>query len=214
MRKWNAIAGTVLVCALGTLTCELACGQDQPPPPDQNQNQASGRRGGANFNPQRMQQMFMNRIKETLGVSEEGWKTLQPKLEKVMTLSRETGSQGGRMGFGPGGMNRRGGPGGQGGNAPAGAPAADAKGQPQGGQTTAAAGQAQPPASETVKATQALQTALEDELTADDEIKTDLGALRDARKKAKEQLAEAQADLLKGLTPRQEAQLVLMGILE
>lgn len=72
-------------------------------------NQRQGQRQGpGNFDPQKMQQQFMDSIKETLSVTDEDWNTMKPLIEKVMTLSRELRSQG-RMGFTGG---RRGGPGG------------------------------------------------------------------------------------------------------
>ena len=51
-----------------------------------------GRRGGGggNFDPAAMRQQMMDRMKETLGASDDEWKALQPKLEKVMTAQRDS----------------------------------------------------------------------------------------------------------------------------
>ena len=47
-----------------------------------------------------------------------------------------------------------------------------------------------------------------------DEVKGKLAALRDARAKAREQLAQAQAELKEIVTSKQEATLMVMGLLE
>ena len=64
------------------------------------------------------------------------------------------------------------------------------------------------------KATQELQTALADEAVKPDKIKELLTALRTAREKSKEELAKEQDALRKTVNVRQEAQLVLMGLLD
>ncbi len=63
------------------------------------------------------------------------------------------------------------------------------------------------------KSTEELRTVLENKDAKPDEIKAKLTALREAREKAKEELAKAQQGLRQGLNLRQEAQLVLMGLL-
>jgi len=131
--------------------------------------------------PAQMHQQYMQRIKEALQMGDDAWKALQPKLEKVMTLSRDAGAPGG------GGMF----PGGRGATAD--------KGQPQ---------------SDVAKATQELRAVLDNKAATADEIKAKLTALREAREKAKQELAKAKDDLRAALTQRQEAQLVLMGILD
>lgn len=59
-----------------------------------------------------------------------------------------------------------------------------------------------------------LRTTLENSSASPEEIKTQLTAVRQAREKAKQDLAAAQADLKKILTVRQEAVLVEMGQLD
>jgi hypothetical protein len=121
-----------------------------------------------------------DRIKESLQATDEDWKAIQPRLEKVITLSRQAGPM--RMG-----------------------------GRPGGGAPGAAAGAE-------VSAVESKSTDLEATLANKDakpaEIKAKLAALREARAKARKELAAAQASLKEILTPRQEAQLVLMGQLE
>lgn len=64
------------------------------------------------------------------------------------------------------------------------------------------------------KASQALRTTLRNQSASPDEIKKQLAALRTAREATKKELATAQADLRKSVNVRQEAQLVLMGLLD
>jgi len=62
--------------------------------------------------------------------------------------------------------------------------------------------------------TDALKAALESDGTAPADIKAKLEAVRAARKKAVAELDQAREDLRKVLTQRQEASLVMLGILE
>ncbi|HUW35597.1 MAG TPA: hypothetical protein VM223_28635 [Planctomycetota bacterium] len=142
-----------------------------------------GRGGRGGFDPARMREMLNTRMKEALKVNDEEWKALQPKVEKVMTMSRELTGGGMRMAGGRRGGNQ---------------PAAD-NAEPQ---------------SLLVKAQADLQATLDKEDASADEIKTKLTAYREARELAKQELAKAQAELRELVTPRQEAQLVLMGYLD
>ena len=63
------------------------------------------------------------------------------------------------------------------------------------------------------KIQQKLQTTLEDTSASPDKIKQQITQLRAARETAKQELAKAQQDLRQVLTLRQEATLVLMGML-
>lgn len=152
------------------------------------QDAQPGNRGGGNRgNFEEFRQRMNERLKTSLKVNDEEWSVIQPLIEKVQTKQRE--SMGSR--FGGFGGGRRGGPGGQGGAQPV-------------------SDQNRPGASES----QALRTALENENTSADEIKSKLAAVRDQRKKSEAELAQAREDLRKVLTVRQEAALVSMGILE
>jgi hypothetical protein len=141
------------------------------------------------------------RMKEQLGVDDQAWKVMEPRLMKVMDLSRQANAGGGRgMMFGFGGRGGRG-PGGPGGDQ--GGPQADRRGRGPQGEPTAVE-----------KAMTQLRTTLENQSATPEEIKTQLTAVRSAREKARQELAVAQQDLKKILTLRQEAMLVEMGMLE
>ena len=70
------------------------------------------------------------------------------------------------------------------------------------------------PQSAVAKASADLRTALENKDTAADEIAKKLASLREARDKARADLAATQKELKEVLTQRQEAVLVTMGMLE
>jgi hypothetical protein len=161
-------------------------------------NQGGGGGGGRNFDPAAMRQRMMDRIKTELGATDEEFAALQPKIEKVMTLSRDANAGMGGMyrrgggGGGPGGRN--GGGGGFGGGGPGG---------PGGDQT-----------SDVQTKLRDLQTALQNKDDSADDIKAKLQAFRDAKTAAKASLVTAQEDLKSVLTQRQEAVLVTMGMLD
>ncbi len=170
--------------------------------------QGGGRRGGqgggpgggpGGFDPAQMRQRMAERMKEQLGADDQAWKVMEPRLMKVMELNRQA-SAGMRGGFA---MFGRGGPGGRGPGGDQGGPQADRRGRgPQGEQTALEKAMAQ------------LRTTLEKESATPEEIKTQLTAVRQAREKARQELAVAQQDLKKILTVRQEAMLVEMGQLD
>jgi len=148
--------------------------------------------GRGNFDPAQARAQMEARMKEQLGVSDDEWKVLQPKVEKVMTAQRD--AQAGGFGGRGGGGGRRGGGAGGGGGAAGGADA-----QPQ---------------SAVAKARADLATVLQDQNASAQEINAKLTALRDARAKAKATLEAAQKELKEVLTARQEAVFVSMGQLE
>lgn len=177
-----------LVLALCGLLAAPGFGQETPPAGG-GQGGASGRGGpGGRGN---FMQMMADRVKTALGATDDEWKAIQPKLEKVTTAQMEA-RLGGRGGmFGSRGSRR----GGQGGAQTA--PAADA-----------------PPLSPLAQASKDLQTALDNKDSTPEQIKAKLEALRAARAKAQEALKAAQKDLTEILTQRQEAVLVGMGLLD
>jgi hypothetical protein len=178
---FNRKALLILMClvAVGVIYVGQAiCQQGEP-----NQGPQGRRARGAGFDPAQMRQRMTDRMREALGASDEEWKALEPKVEKVMTLSMET-----RGGMGMMGRGRTG-------RGPTSQPSPEAQ-------------------TEAAKAAQALSTVLENKEAKPDEIKTSLQNLRDARAKAKTELEQAQKDLREVLTVRQEAQLVLMGMLD
>ncbi len=148
-----------------------------------------------------MRQRMLDRMKEFVGASDEEWKTLRPKIEKVQQLQRDAYPRGGgfMMFGGPGGPG--GGPGGGGfGGGPGGPP--PGFGGPGG----------QP--SEVQQKVQELREALDNKDTPAEELKAKAQAVRDARVKAKADLSTAQDDLKQSANPRQQAALLAMGVLE
>jgi hypothetical protein len=146
-----------------------------PQPPDQAQ----------------MRQMMMDRLKQALQSTDEEWKVLGPKLERVMTLSRDADAgRGGMFGGGNGGP-MRGGP----------------MTPPGGGSRSTAT-------SVVAKAADALQQTLSNTDVTPDQIKAKLAALRAARQKVQQNLSNARQEVRQLVTQRQEAQLVLMGMLD
>ncbi len=134
-----------------------------------------------------MQRRMAERMKEALGASDEEWGLLQPMIEKVTTLQAASR---GVMGMGMMGGRR-------------------------GGQEMGPAGQpGERGQSELTKAQQELRSVLDNPNAGSSEIKTKLDAMRAAREKNKKELASAQNELREVLNVRQEAQLVMMGLLE
>lgn len=195
---------SVAACLVVALVLSVALGQNRPSgqrgnrqaqagapagqrggQPGAQGGQASGP-GGRQFDPAQMQQMMEQRMKEQLGATDEEWKTLGPRVMKIEQLNRQM------SGMGRGGMfgGRRG---------------------PQGDQPGAGQGAGM---SALDKASQQLRTTLDNKASTPDQIKNDLAALRAAKEKAKQELVAAQQELKKTVNPRQEAQLVLMGVLD
>jgi len=163
-------------------------------PQAEDTNAQRGPRRGQRFDREQMQRMMAERLKETLEISDEEWKVFEPRITKVLTLSRQGG------GFGGMGMMMRGRRGGFG----------------PGGQPGARGGDTQAPQQELTpveKSTQELQTVLDNKDAKPEEVKVKLTALRNAREKARQELVKAQKELREIVSVRQEAQLVLMGLL-
>ena len=193
MRRRLIVVG-VVGCLVALIAAGVSVGQPQG---------RAGQRGGQRgmFDPQRMRQMMEERMKEQLGCTDQEWQVLGPRVTKVMNLSRQTG-----MGAGMGrmfmGRRGQGGNGGQRGQAGPGGQQGRRPRDPFGQQETAVG-----------KASDALQTTLENASSSPEEIKVNLTALRTAKEKSRQDLAIAQKELREVLTLRQEAQLVLMGML-
>jgi len=156
-----------------------------------NGGQGGGGRGGRNFDPAQMQQRMLDRYKETLEVTDDAeWKAMQPLVTKVMDLRREAMSGMGRGMFGRGGP--RGGDNAQ---------PADQGQQRRGGFFGTPSPEAE-----------ALQKAI-DSKASKAELKAALDKYLAARKANQAALEQAQADLRKVLTSRQEALATLNGLL-
>lgn len=168
------------------LSGAVALAQPQDNPRPARGGERGGERGGRNFDPAEMRERMLNGIRDQLQLGDEEWEVVKPKLERVINAQRE--ARGGAMGF----LGGRGGRGGPGGNQPA----------------------DDQPVSEIGKAARDLRAALQDASLPAATIAEKLQAYRAARKKADAELAAARDDLKSVLTQRQEAQFVLMGILE
>jgi len=131
---------------------------------------------------------MQERMRERLGATEEEWaKVLYPRIEKIQTLQRQS-----RGGFGRW-FRRRGRRSGEG-------------QRPAGGEERQQ--------SEVEKKTAALRSLLDDKASGAEAIKAALAALRQARAKVQQELLAARKELRGVVTVRQEAQLVLMSILD
>ena len=197
---------TVCTAALAAgllLPAFRASAQDAPPPAPAGTPSVAA---PAPANPgDQFRQRINDRLKTALKASDDEWSVIQPLLEKVEEKQRDvlTNRFGGLMRGGPGGEGRRR-PADNGGNA------TQAAGQGEGNRPARREG-GRPPAS--AEAT-ALETALQDDNTNVNDVKTKLAALRAERAKANADLASARTDLQKVLNMRQEAVLVLAGMLE
>jgi len=175
LNRWMWMVGVAAVLALGG-----------------NKALAQGR---GNFDPEQMRQRMLERFKERLEVkSDDEWKIISERIEKVMTAQRET-----RMaGFGGFGGGRRGGGGGDN---------AGGDTNNNGGRRNRGGG------GESSPEVEALQKAIDDKASNDD-IKTKLAKVRDSQKDKEAKLVKAQDELRKVLSVRQEATAVLMGLLK
>lgn len=197
-KRWMTVLGVLFLAGMCRLaTAGEAAGKAEKGEAGAKAEGRQGRGGRGNFDPEQMRQRMIDNYKEQLGMTDEEVKAIMPKIEKVQQLQRDSRSGGFPFGFGgPGG-----GPGGFGGR---GGDRGGRGGDRQGDQ----------PQSAVAKATSDLRTAVQDKAASADDISKKLTALRQAREKAKSDVAAAQKDLRELLTQKQEAALVLMGILE
>jgi len=185
-----SIRSIIVAAALGVATVSGAAyaqdGQGQNRQ-DNNGGDRGGDRGNRrNWDPAQMQQRMMEMMKDQLKVQDDEWKVIEPKLNKVMTATRDLRFNGG-MGFGGrGGMGT-------------------------GRDNNANADQ---PQSEIARASRELRTTLQNDSASATDIEAKLTAFRAAREKAQEELKTAREDLKGVLTQRQEAVLVMSGLLE
>ncbi|MEW6202236.1 MAG: hypothetical protein AB1546_09690 [bacterium] len=166
---------------IGIVGSQLIAADDAATQPQPTQPRERGMRGGMGMrNPDDFRAQMMGRLKENLKATDDEWKVLEPKIEKLSTLQRETRMDGMRAMFG----SRR-------------------------GQENE-----QQPTTELGKKTAELQKLLSDEKSGTEDIKAALKAVRDAREKTKVEITTAQNDLRGVVNVRQEAQLVMMGLLD
>lgn len=148
-------------------------------------------RAQGGFDPQQMRDRLGDRLKTMLRATDEDWAVIQPLVEDVVVkqgaaLRGETGGMLGAMGMM---LGRRAG--------------TDARGDDP-----------PPQRSPGSTAAQALREVVEAENASVADIKAKLADLREARKAAETALRESRDKLRAVLSHRQEAQLVLLGILD
>jgi len=148
--------------------------------------------------PEQRQQMMMDNVRQQLNFTNDTeWSAVQPLVQKVMDAQRDARGGGGRGMFG-GGRNR-GGQGGQGGPGGPGGPGGM-------GGMGGMGGQPDPDR-------EALQNALDNNAPAG-QVKDLLAKYKASQKAKQAKLQAAQADLQKVLTTKQEAEAVLLGLVE
>lgn len=169
------------------------------------------------FDPAEMRQRMITRYRTLLEIkSDDEWKVIQARIEKILEARQGLGGggfgmmmgPGGPGGSGPGGPGGPGGDGGDGGGPGGGGPGGDGGGPggPGGGGPPGMMQQSLPEA-------EALQQAIK-AASSKEEIKAKLASYREARKAKRAKLESAQSDLQPLLTQKQEATAVLIGLLE
>jgi len=196
--KKNCLIGTSLALIIVGIMSVVIAAVEEPQPGPSRDNPAAGPQGRARTGerPQRVdfQQRMVEMMKRELGAADKEWTVIEPRLTKVMILSRDINPRGmGMMRPGRAGDDMAGrGPRGRQGQSPQ---------------------ASQSEKSEIQKATDALQETLDKSDASPDEVKAKLLALRNAKEKSKQELAKAQQNLKEILSVRQEAKLVLLGLL-
>lgn len=179
----NKIMFSLILAAIGALTL-IGPANSQDSRPSRGQGGQGGQGGGHQISPDEIRQRMSDRMKEYLGATDEEWKVLEPRVEKVMKLSMESRGMG--MGMRMGGWNRD--------RAPE---AANEEKQ-----------------SDVQQAGADLRKVLENKDAKPEEISKAVTALREARSKVKAELVKAQKELQEVVTVRQEAQLVVFNLLD
>lgn len=157
------------------------------------------------FNPEEFRARMQEGMKKSLGLTDEEFTALQPKIDAVQKAQGNARVGGGGFGGGFGGFGGgRGGRGqGNGGN---------------GGDAAKAEAPKRPPlpenATELQKKSRELSELLDNKDADAKVVKDKLTEVRDLREKARAELKKAQDELKELLTPKQEAQLMMMGLLE
>ena len=185
MKRLNQVLAMASVAAGLTLCATQLSAQDQPCLG----GPGGGGRGRGGFDPEQMRQRMMERVKEQLEITKDDeWKAIEPLVTKVMDARRDTMAGGMRGFFGR--SPRRGGDnaGGDQGNRPRFGP--------------------EPSAEE-----QALDKAIDSKASKED-LKAAMAKFRAAKKDKEAKVKEAQENLRKVLTLRQEAICVANGWLD
>ncbi len=150
-----------------------------------------------------MRKQQAQRMREDLELSEDEFSAIQPMIENVQQLSLESQAVGRGGSGGPGGP---GGPGGAGGFGGFGG---------RGGFSPADMGIEMTPQGRALNdAATALRETLDNDATSSEDIKSRLAAVRQARVAMQDALRQAREELRGFVTPKQEATLVLQGLLD
>ncbi|MEA2710688.1 MAG: hypothetical protein QOF78_3289 [Phycisphaerales bacterium] len=179
-----------------TLSLAAAAPPAPPPTPAQPPGGASGSISGSGSDPLRFRHLTMTALREKLALDDAQWKSLWPKIEKVLEAQRNART-GAAMSFSSAPMIK-------------GTPPPNVAAALQRQSAAAAPATVESPAG---RAMQQLRAAL-DKDESDADLLTHLAAMRAARDAARAELAAAQKDLHAACTPRQEAVLVTFGVLE
>ena len=187
LNQWLVTASMAAVMCLGT--SQLVAQPNDAGGGGRGPGGAGGFGGRGGFDPAQMQQRMLERYKEMLEVTNaDEWKAIEPRVQKVMELRRESFSSMGRGFFGRGP---------RGGDNPPGGDRSD-RGRGMFGAPNPAA--------------DALEKAIESKASKA-ELKAALEKYVASRKTKQAEMEKAQASLRELLTPRQEAIATLNGLL-
>jgi hypothetical protein len=192
--------------------------------PTPSTNSAGGGRGSfGGFDPNQIRDMMLQRIKDELKASDDEWTVIQPLLQTVMDKQRDSQMDrfSGMSSFMGSMFRSRSSHSDDASKSSTTAPSGDSgkkddsksDRKDRGDRSDRASRYSQMQMTSTPES-DGLKKALESEETTNDELNEKLNALRDSREKRVDELKRSREDLRKVLTVRQEAQLVMMGILE
>jgi hypothetical protein len=193
MRQRKMFLGLVGLCVLGAVLLGLVISA-------QGQEEKKGRpTTGRGMNAEEREKRTADRMKERLGVTDAEWKAFGPKVMKVSTLSRQLISDGGF------GRIRRDRPDTEG----------DGGGKRRPDRGDRVRGSERDREQTPLRKSAAdLEKVLENKQAKPEEIAKGLAAYRKLRADANAELAAAKKELGKVVSGRQEAQLVLAGLLD
>jgi len=187
MNGRKMLFGLVSLCVLGAVLLSSSISTAAPAP-----EKKKGGRGTRVMNAESRGKTMTARMKKQLGATDDEWKAIGEKVMKVSVLSREFS----RAGRGRSPARTRG------------------KGSRPDRGDRAEKGKGAREQTALQKSVTQLRKVLANKEAKPDEITKSLAEYRKVHAKAKEELAKAQEELRKGVSVRQEAQLVLMGLLE
>jgi hypothetical protein len=184
-----------LTLALSAVSLRAAENDGGQKPKDKESKNAAGAKGTASDGngqpkPPKLtgEQKSLLRVKEVLQAGDEEWAVLESRIAAVMRLQRDVSA----------GKDQRG----------------PRPPRPEKPSDNPAANPSERPTTDVQTQARALNAALFDPSLPASEIKARVAAVRDARTRVRQDLARAQDELRELLTYRQEATLIIMGLLE